>query len=119
MNKEISWIFELTLAPDTLNDLKVLMAELVKSTQDNEPDTLAYEWTLTEDESKCHIYEKYKSSEAAIKHLDTFVNNFASRLMNLGEATYFVVYGSPSSELKESLKGFNGTYMNPIGGFSR
>jgi len=40
-------------------------------------------------------------------------------LMANGDATGFVVYGNPSNELKDALEAFGGTYMSPIGGFTR
>lgn len=119
MNNNVSWIFELTLTEGTPDDLKKLMPELVESTEKNEPGTLAYEWTLNEDNTICHIHERYLDSDSALTHLKTFTEKFAARLMALGNSTAFVVYGNPSSDLKEALKGFGGTYMSPIGGFAR
>ncbi|MGI6546199.1 MAG: putative quinol monooxygenase [Fastidiosipilaceae bacterium] len=118
MNSNVSWIFELTLTKGSPDDLKDLMPELIESTA-SEPGTLAYEWTMNEDNSVCHIYERYLDSESALTHLKTFNEKFAARLMALGNSTAFVVYGSPSGTLKEALKGFGGTYMTPIGGFAR
>lgn len=119
MNKNVSWIFELTLTKGNPNDLKKLMVELVESTKNNEPGTLAYEWTLNEDNNICHIHERYSDSNSALIHLNTFNENFAERLMAIGDATGFVVYGNPSNELKDALEAFGGTYMSPIGGFTR
>lgn len=119
MNGNIGWIFELTINEGKLNELKTLMEELVSVTKANEPDTIAYEWTLSEDGKRCHIHERYANDAAVLKHLDSFVTNFAARLMATGEATYFMVYGNPSEEVKEALEGFNGSYMTPIGGFIR
>ncbi len=119
MNKQVSWIFELTLTKGNADDLKKLMAELVESTKNNEPGTLSYEWTLNESNTVCHIHERYADSDSAVSHLHTFNEKFAARLMALGDATGFVVYGSPSDELKGALEAFGGTYMSPIGGFTR
>lgn len=119
MNSNMSWTFELTLTKGTPEELKKLMLELVESTEKNEPSTLAYEWTINEENTVCHIYERYLDSDSALSHLETFNEKFASRLMDLGNATAFVVYGNPSSELKEALDGFGGIYMLPIGGFIR
>jgi quinol monooxygenase YgiN len=119
MEPNISWIFELTLTTGTAAQLKALMVELVEAAKNTEPGTLAYEWTLSADEKICHVHEKYEDSDAALTHLNTFTEKFAARLMELGDATGFTVYGTPSDELKEVLKGFNGEYMSPIGGFSR
>lgn len=119
MNNNIAWIFELTLTNGTADDLKTLMVELADSAKNNEPDTLIYEWTLSEDNKVCHIHERYKDSQAAILHLGTFRAKFAARLMALGNSTGFVLYGNASDALKAELEGFNGKFMTPIGGFIR
>lgn len=118
MKENIAWIFELTLPEGNHIKLKDLMVELVESSM-NEPGTLSYEWTLNENVTVCHIHERYADSASAIVHLQTFTEKFAARLLALGAATGFVVYGNPSAELKDALKGFGGTYMAPIGGFNR
>lgn len=119
MNENLFWIFELTLKEGELDNLKVLMEELVSATKENEPNTLAYEWTLSKDEKVCHIHERYTDSEATLIHLKTFIEKYAERLMATGDCTQFVVYGNPSAEAKAVLDGFSPVYMAPIGGFSR
>lgn len=95
------------------------MIELVESAQNNEPGTLAYEWSLSDDNRICHVHERYLDSNAALIHLNTFTEKFGARLMAIGDGTGFVVYGSPSDELKIKLEAFGGKYMSPIGGFMR
>ena len=73
---------------------------------------------MSEDNKVCHIHERYAGSEATISHLKTFLQNYAERLLKTGTSTRFEVYGSPSSQAKVILDGFNPVYMQPIGGFS-
>lgn len=119
MTKNLFWIFELTIKEGQVDSLKKLMAEMVDATQKNEQGTLAYEWTISEDNKKCHIHERYVDSEATLTHLATFTSKYAARLMETGDATGFVVYGNPTVEAKKILDGFNAVYMMPIGGFTR
>lgn len=119
MNNNVSFIVELTLTNGSSADLKKLMLELVESAEKNEPGTLAYEWTLNEDNTICHVHERYLDSDSALTHMATFNEKFAAKFMALGNMTGFVVYGNPSSALKDVLKGVGSTYMTPIGGFSR
>jgi len=51
--------------------------------------------------------------------LATFVDNYAGRLMEIGNATRFIVYGNPNDDVKKALDGFGAVYMPTIGGFSR
>lgn len=119
MNEHISWVFELNIKDGQLENLKKLMVEMVDATKTNEPGALNYEWTISEDNKQCHTYERYADSKATLTHLKTFVEKFAGPLMETGDATRFVVYGTPSDEVKKALEGFGATYMTPIGGFVR
>jgi quinol monooxygenase YgiN len=119
MNEQISWIFELSVNDGELRNLKGLMKEMVDFTEANEPGTLAYEWSISGDGKQCHIHERYRNSAAAVAHLTSFKANYAARLMSMGVATRFVVYGNPDSSVHEALEGFGAVYMSPIGGFIR
>ncbi len=117
MNKQVSWIFEVTINDGELDNLKGLMTEMVDSTKANEPGTLAYEWFISEDGKQCHIHEWYKDSPATVAHLITFKANYAARLLSMCIPTRFVVYGNPDSVVLEALEGFGAAYMSPLGGF--
>lgn len=119
MNEHVSWVFELAIKEGQLENLKKLMVEMVDATKANEAGTLIYEWTISEDSKQCHTYERYADSKATLTHLETFVEKYAGRLMETGDATRFVVYGNPNDEVKKSLEGFGAAYMLPIGGFAR
>lgn len=119
MKNNVWWIFELSVKDGKFEELNKLMSEMVEATERNEKGTLAYEWTISMDGGKCHIYERYVDSEAAITHLTTFLNQYATRLMETGDATGFVVYGNPNDGLKNILDGFNPDYMEHLGGFNR
>lgn len=119
MNENIFWIFELTIKEGKLEALKKIMTEMVDATKENEPETMAYEWTINAENTKCHIHERYVDSKATLNHLQTFMEKFAARLMETGDSTSFVVYGNPSEEAKTVLDGFSAVYMKPIGGFIR
>ena len=51
-------------------------------------------------------------------HLKSFGDHFATRFAELGTPTRFVIYGTPSAQVKEAL-GANVVYMAPFMGFSR
>ena len=119
MNKNIFWIFEITIKEGQLDKLKKLMTEMVEATKENEQGTIAYEWTISEDNKKCHTHERYADSVATLTHLATFTSQYAARLMETGDATGFIVYGNPNDEVKKILDGFDAVYMTPIGGFIR
>jgi len=119
MSDSVQWALDVTIKDGQLGPLKDLMIELVDRTQSTEPGTLCYEWSISEDKSSCHIYERYADSPSAMKHLATFGENYADRFMSLVEPTGFVVFGNPSDEVKQAVAGFNPTYMGRFGGFAR
>ena len=119
MNSNVSWILELQVQDGQLNDFRALMEEMVSATQANEPGTLNYEWSTGVDGKICHIYERYASSEAVMTHLGTFGEKFADRFLAVLKPVRFVVYGSPSTAVKDALAGFSPVYMESAAGFSR
>jgi quinol monooxygenase YgiN len=118
MNGNVYWMLELEIQPGREGDFHALMEEMVSATQ-NESGTLNYEWSTSADGKVCHIYERYVDSEAVMIHLGTFGERFADRFMELFKLTRFVVYGSPSSTLKDALADINPIYMQSVGGFGR
>ncbi len=119
MTDNVYWSLEVTITPGEFDNFKALMKEMVEATQTNEPNTLNYEWTITEDSQSCHIYERYADSAATMTHLGAFGEKFAERFMASAEPTRFVVYGAPNNEVKEALSGFAAVFMAPFGGFAR
>jgi quinol monooxygenase YgiN len=119
MSGEVFWLLELNVNLGRENEFRSLMAEMVAAAETNEPRTLTYLWNLHADGTMCHIYERYADSEAALEHLRNFQEKFASRFLDVLAPTRFVVYGSPSDELKEALTGFLPFYMHQVGGFAR
>ena len=119
MSNNIYWILELKINEGQLNAFRSLMGEMVEATQSNEPDALNYEWWISEDETTCHIYERYADSAALMTHLGNFGANFAERFMSMVVPTGFTVYGNANDTVKEALAAFGPTYMGALGGFGR
>ncbi|HSF99975.1 MAG TPA: hypothetical protein VLA20_02555 [Vicinamibacterales bacterium] len=119
MSGEVSWLLELNVNLGRETEFQSLMSEMVAAAEANEPGTLTYLWNLHTDGTLCHIYERYADSETALAHLRDFQEKFASRFLDVLAPTRFVVYGSPSDELKEALTGFLPFYMRQVGGFAR
>ncbi len=118
MEGHVSWIVECSIKEGQLGTFEELMQEMIEGTS-TESETLAYEWYISEDESKVHIFEKYASSEATVAHVTGFLEKWARRFSGAIDMTGFVVYGDPSHEAREILDGWGATYMAPWGGFSR
>lgn len=118
MAEQISWVLELNVKPGELESFRALMNEMVEATK-GEPGAEIYEWFVSEDGARVHLYERYADSAATLTHLDNFGKNFAKRFLSMVEPTRFVVYGAPSEQAKGVLNGFGATYLGPFGGFAR
>lgn len=119
MKDNVYWVLELSIKDGEFDNFRKLMGEMINGTRDNEPGALNYEWTISEDNKNCHIYERYADSAATLTHLATFGEKYAERFLAALEPTRLVVYGNPNDELKEALAGFGPAYMSPLGGFVR
>ncbi len=117
MSDVVSWMVEISIKSGQLDNFKAFVEEQVQSAR-KEPNTLAYEWFLGEDNSRCHIYERYADSAATMIHLGTFVEKFAERLMSVVDITRYTVYGAPNDEVKGVLGGFGATFMGQLNGFA-
>ncbi len=119
MSSQVCWMLELSLKPGRVQEFTALMEEMVASARDNEPGTLSYEWSLSDDGNACHIFERYTDSTAVLVHGATFESKFAARFLEILIPNRCVVYGSPSQDVRTALAGFNPIYMQSVGGFNR
>jgi quinol monooxygenase YgiN len=115
----VFWTFGVAIKNGKLDEFKTLIQEMSDASRANEPGTLIYEWTISDDEKVAEVHERYADSDAALRHLASFNKNCADRLMALVEPTGMTVYGSPSAALREELQGADPAYMEVIGGFAR
>ena len=119
MSDNVHWVIELEIKQGELDNFKALMNEMVEATRANEPGTMNYEWFISDDESSCHLYERYADSAATMTHLGWFGQNFAERFMAAVAPTRLVVYGDPNDEVRAALSAFGAVHMAQIGGFAR
>jgi quinol monooxygenase YgiN len=119
MEGQVSWIIECAVKPGQLDTLKALLLNEMVTGTNTEPKTLNYEWYISDDGSTVHGFEKYADSEAMITHVSGFMEKWAQRFLACVDVTQFNIYGDPSPAARELLAGFGGTYLGPLGGFSR
>ncbi len=119
MSDNVHWVVEIAIKDGELENLKALMNDAVAATQSNEPNTLNYEWFISEDGESCHIYERCTDSSATMTHLTNFGEKFGQRFMAIAEPRRLVLYGRPNDEVKRALAPFGAVHMNQIGGFKR
>jgi quinol monooxygenase YgiN len=118
VNEHVSWILELHINPEQAGDFDGLLQDMVAATT-NETGALDFQWSVSADGKTCHLFERYADSAAALAHAATFRERFMDRFLTVLSPTRFVVYGSPSQEVRDALTSFNPSYMEPAGGFTR
>jgi quinol monooxygenase YgiN len=118
MNDHVSWLLELAVKPGELDNFKTVLNEMIESTE-AEPGTLMYEWSINEDGSVVHLYERFADSPGAVAHLSGFGEKFAQRFLAAVDPTRLSVYGTPSDDAKEALAALGPVYLTPLGGFAR
>jgi hypothetical protein len=91
-----------------------------KMVEDNEPNTLDYEFYLNNDETKCVVRETYANSEAALAHATSIASQtILPKVLGVASIDKFDVYGNPSEELQKALTSLNAQTYNLVTGFSR
>ena len=99
--------------------IALLVALPIQVTTQGESGAMIYEWSISDDGSTLHAYERYENSAAVLAHLAAFGEKFAQRLLQAADPTRFVVHGAPSDDAKEALSAFGPSYMAPLVGFAR
>jgi len=93
---------EIAIPEGKLDEFKRLAAEIIDEVEANEPDTLSYEWFISNDERKCYVIQRYRDSEAVLAHLGN-IAHLSGRLHEVAPLTGLTIFGSPSAELREAL----------------
>jgi len=117
MSTQVSWHLVVAIKEGRNADFNVLKDEMITSTQ-AEQGTLSYEWSIGDDNTTVHIYERYTDSAATMTHITSF-GNFAERFVDILDVVALNVYGSPSDEVRGALAGFEPAYLASVGGFVR
>lgn len=115
----VHWVYEVTVKDGQLQNLKDLIVEMVAHTKASEPETLGYDWVVSEDGTRGQVQERYATSEAALAHLATFNRDFAERLGTMVDLARFTVYGHPSAALKQEIADSKPIYFEDVAGFER
>ncbi len=119
MSDHVYWILEVSIKDGQMDAFKTLMEEMVAATRADEPGALNYEWSLGNDGTSCHIYERYDSSASTMVHMGNFGSKFADRFLACVQPTKFTVYGAPDDTVKKALAPLGGRYQANFGGFHR
>jgi quinol monooxygenase YgiN len=115
---EIYWVVTASVHPGKFEKFKDVVAGLVAETH-KESGSLAYDYSVNEQETVIQVFESYADSDAVVHHVTKTFPEFAERFTECVTIEGFAVYGAPNPAAREILDGFGSTYMSPFEGFTR
>ena len=119
MSNNVHWLLQLSINEGQLDKFKALAEEMSAATKADEPGALNYEWFLNDDQTECHIYERYTDSAATMVHLGNFGSKFADRFMACVTPTSFLLYGDADQQVREALAPLGAVHHPQVAGFAR
>lgn len=118
MNNNVFWLLEGAIKPGEFDNFLTVMKAMVTNTQENEPEAIEYEWSVSENKQNCYIYERYANSAAVMNHVQKGAELF-QQLVACVNVTSLKVFGYPNDEVRHLLGGLGAIFMTPVGGFIR
>jgi quinol monooxygenase YgiN len=115
---KVSYIIELTIKDGEVDKFKSLSAGYVSAVKENEPETLGYQWYLSEDKKRCILQETFSSSEALLNHLAN-VGPSLPELLAIAPITRLEVLGSVSDDARKALTELGAVHFPHLSGFDR
>ncbi|HEX5074162.1 MAG TPA: antibiotic biosynthesis monooxygenase [Gemmatimonadaceae bacterium] len=118
-SRHVSWMFELAVREGRDAEFRALMAEMAAATERGEPGALDYEWYVTDDGRRLHLFERYADAGAAMTHLATFGERYMRRFFDVLAPERITVYGAPDDRVRGALAQLAPQVMARAAGFSR
>jgi len=103
-----------------IEEFKKLIQDMSRMVENNEPDTINYQFYINRSETKCIVHETYTNSESVLAHVTGVASKtILPKIFNIAKLNRLDVYGNPSEDLQKVLTGFNSQIFNLSAGFSR
>jgi quinol monooxygenase YgiN len=97
---------------------KQLVARVVAAVE-QEPGTMAYEWSMRADGKTFDVVEIYRDSNAVVAHVKDVGSKFGGELGKTQKTLRLVVYGNPDAAARKAIEGLHPEYETPFAGFIR
>lgn len=115
--EHVYWILKAQIQAGKVERVKELAAQFCERARD-EDGMLAYEWSVSEDGTSLHVYERYVDSDAALTHFEN-VAPHVGELLAVVKPTGTDCYGATSPAFRTAVEGYGMSYFVPIAGFHR
>jgi quinol monooxygenase YgiN len=111
---------EFNIERGKIEEFKKLIQDMSRMVENNEPDTINYQFYINRSETKCIVHETYTNSESVLAHVTGVASKtILPKIFNIAKLNRLDVYGNPSEDLQKILTGFNSQIFNLSAGFSR
>jgi len=110
--KQIQATAILKIHDGKLEEFKNAAEKCVRTVREKDKGTLQYDWFFSEDQTSCEVREKYQDSEAVLEHMQN-LGDTLGELLSLCDLS-LSIYGSPSDDLLDALKGMDIRYYRPF-----
>lgn len=111
---------EFSIEKGKIQEFKKLIQDMSKMVENNEPDTINYQFYLNRSETKCMVHETYKNSESVLAHITGVASKtILPKIFNISKLNRLDVYGNPNEELQKVLTNFDSQTFNLFTGFNR
>ena len=119
-NNQIHVRAEFNIEKGKIEEFKKLIQDMSRMVENNEPDTINYQFYLNRSETKCMVHETYTNSESVLAHITGVASKTTlPKIFNIARINRLDVYGNPSEELHTILTRFDSQTFNLFTGFSR
>lgn len=119
-NNQIHVRAEFNIQKGKIDEFKKLIVNMSKMVENNEPNTIKYQFYLNRSETTCMVHEIYANSESTLAHITGVASKtILPKIFNISKLNRLDVYGNPSEDLQKVLTGFNSQIFNLSAGFSR
>jgi quinol monooxygenase YgiN len=119
-NNQIHVRAEFNIEHEKIEEFKNLIQAMSRMVENNEPDTINYQFYLNRSETKCMVHETYTNSESTLAHITGIASKtILPKIFNISKLIRLDVYGNPSEQLQKILTSFNSQTFNHFTGFNR
>ncbi len=115
---QVSYIVEFSIQDGQVESFKEKAQHYAHEVKADEPNTLGYQWYLSEDGSKCLVHETFTDSDALLAHL-AHVGPTLPDLLEIAPITRLEVLGDASQEARAALQDFAPSHFEGLTGFTR
>jgi quinol monooxygenase YgiN len=119
-NNQIHVRAEFTIENGKIEEFKKLIQDMSRMVENNEPDTINYQFYVNRSETMCLAHETYTNSESVLAHITGVASKtILPKIFNIAKLNRLDVYGNPNEELQKVLTTFDSQTFNLFTGFSR